>query len=74
MKKVYLRSVLRNVAPRFSKAIWQKQEIGHYFSSVKEMSKMYNVRNCNYDVENEEGELIRSVNNAKLDGYGKRYN
>lgn len=34
------------------------------------MSKMYNVRNCNYDVENEEGELIRSVNNAKLDGYG----
>ena len=73
MKKINLSSVLRNVAPRFSKAIWQKQEIGHYFPSVKEMSKMYNVRNCNYDVENEEGELIRSVRNGKLDCYGRRF-
>ena len=73
MKKIYLRSVLVNVAPAFGKAIWRKSEIGRYFTSVKEMSKMYNVRNCNYDVEDESGEVIRTIRNGKLDCYGRRF-
>jgi len=73
MKKIHLRSVLVNVAPAFRKATWRQSEIGRYFTSVKEMSKMYNVRNCNYDVEDEDGEVIRTIRNGKIDCYGRRF-
>lgn len=71
MKKVRLNSRLVNVAPRFSKTIWGKIEVGRVFSSVKEMSKGYNIRNCNYDIE-KDGEIIRSVKNGRMDCYGRR--
>lgn len=70
--KVIILSELQNLAPRFKRAIWRKREVNRIFSSAKEAGKYYNLRNCNYEFENEDGEIIRSVRNAKLDAYGKR--
>lgn len=70
--KVIILSELQNVAPRFRMAIWRKKEVNRIFSSAKEAEKYYNLRNCNYDFENEAGEIVKSVRNAKLDAYGKR--
>ena len=71
MKEVRLNSRLVNVAPHFSKTIWEKIEVGRVFSSVREMSKFYNIRNCNYDIE-KDGVIIRSVQNGRMDCYGRR--
>lgn len=70
--KVIILSELQNVAPRFRRAIWRKKEVNRIFPSAKEAGKYYNLRNCNYDFENEAGEIVRSVRNARLDGYGNR--
>lgn len=70
--RVIILSELQNVAPRFSRAIWRKKEVNRIFASAKEAAKYYNLRNCNYDFENEAGEIVKSVRNAKLDGYGNR--
>lgn len=70
--KVIIISVLCNIAPRFRRAIWRKKEVNRIFSSAKEAGKYYNLRNCNYNFENEAGEIIRSVRNGVLDAYGNR--
>lgn len=70
--RVIILSELKNVAPRFKCAIWRKKEVNRIFSSAKEAGKYYNLRNCNYVFENEDGEVIRSVRNGLLDAYGKR--
>lgn len=72
---VVIDEVLTNIAPRFSQAIWRQRFDGHIFSTYKEArEKGYNLKNCNYHFEDEDGNIIRRVNNAKLDGYGRRYN
>ena len=72
---VVLESELVNVAPRFQKAIYQLESVDYHFDSVKAMRRAgYNPANCNYRFEDEDGEVIREVYNAKLDGYGRRYN
>ena len=65
-------SELQNVAPRFKRAIWRKKEVNRIFSTAKEAAKYYNLKNCNYDFENENGETVRSVRNGLLDAYGNR--
>lgn len=70
--KVIILSELQNVAPRFSRAIWRKRNVNRVFNSAKEAKKYYNLRNCNYDFEDEDGEIIRSVRNGVLDAYGNR--
>ena len=70
--KVIIISVLCNIAPRFRRAIWRKKEVNRFFSSAKEAGKYYNLRNSNYDIENKDGETVRSVRNGLLDAYGNR--
>ena len=70
--RVLVISVLCNVAPRFRSAIWRRKDVNRIFSSAKEAGKYYNLRNCNYVFENEDGEVIRSVRNGVLDAYGNR--
>ena len=73
-KHVILESVLRNVAPKFHKAIWRSYQVNNCYDSVSQMGKSYNVRNCNYRIEDNENNIIRIVENGKLDSYGTRYN
>lgn len=70
--KVIILSELQNVAPRFRRSIWRQKEVNRIFSSAKEAGKYYNLRNCNYEFEDEDGNIVKSVRNAKLDAYGKR--
>lgn len=70
--RVIILSELQNVAPRFRRAIWRKREVNRIFASAKEAGKYYNLRNCNYDFEDEDGNIVKSVRNARLDGYGNR--
>ncbi len=72
-RRVVLNSVLENVAKPFSPAIWRERNVGAIFSSVKEMGMYYNVKNCNYHVEDMEENILRTVNNGRLNGYGNRY-
>ena len=69
---VYLMSILVNVAGRYKKAIWREREINTTFRSVSEMRKMYNIKNCNYRIEDEKGNTIIEIYNGKLDCYGTR--
>lgn len=71
---IYLMSALFNVAGRYKKAIWREREINTTFRSVSEMRKMYNIKNCNYRIEDENGNTIIEIYNGKLDCYGTRYN
>ena len=71
---VRLNSVLRNVAPRFHRAIWREYEVDKYYDSVAAMGKEHNVKNCNYQFEDENEKVLRIVRNGKIDGYGTRYN
>lgn len=70
--EVTVKYEIRNIAPRFSKAIWRKYEVGRIFPSVKEAKKSYNLRNCCYELCSSTGEIVRVVNNARIDSYGRR--
>ena len=75
MKKlVRLNTVIENVAPRFRKAIWRKYEVNKYYNSVADMRKEYYVKNCNYQFEDENENILKVVRNGKIDCYGTRYN
>lgn len=67
---------LVNVAPRFQRAIWKLERYdGSIFRSKTDArANGYNLANCNYRIEDENGNVIETVINAKLDGYGRRYN
>ena len=71
---IYLMLALFNVEGRYKKAIWREREINTTFRSVSEMRKMYNIKNCNYRIEDENGNTIIEIYNGKLDCYGTRYN
>ena len=71
---IYLMSVLVNIAGRHKKAIWREREINTTFKSVSEMRKIYNIKNCNYRIEDGDGNTIIERYNGKIDCYGTRYN
>lgn len=64
---------LSNVAPRFKRAIWVKRYVGIVYDSAKEAKKYHNLQNCTYKYVDDNNNTIRTFNNAKLDGYGRRY-
>lgn len=70
--EVTVKYELRNIAPRFSKAIWRKYNVGMCYESVTEARKHYNLNNCCYEVFDKKGNLARTVNNAKMGCYGRR--
>lgn len=70
--KVIILERLENVAPRFQRAIWRKREVNRTFASAREAGKYYNLKNCNYNFEDKAGNIVKSVRNAMLDGYGNR--
>lgn len=70
--EVTVKYELRNIAPRFSKAIWRKYNVGMSYESVTEARKHHNLSNCCYEVFDKRGNIVRTVNNAKIDNYGRR--
>lgn len=70
--KVVVQSELCNVAGRFKKAIWRRRDVSFIYNSAKEAARWHNLKNCNYYFIDNEENVIREVNNARLDGYGRR--
>lgn len=74
--EILIISELKNIAPRFSRAIWRKNEVGEIYSSAKKAKVFHNLRNCHYKYvrfDQYGNEVImREINNAKLDPYGNR--
>ena len=73
MKKVVLNSVLINISPKFKKSRWSKVNVHIIFNSVKEMKSHYNIKNCNYDIVDENNNLISCHRNGLIDSYNNRY-
>lgn len=74
--EILIISELKNIAPRFSRAIWRKNEVNKVFASAKKAKVFHNLKNCYYkyvrlDQYGNEA-TIREINNAKLDSYGNR--
>jgi len=76
-KKILVTKELMNVAPRFSKAIWRIKYCSDEYTSITSAKKRHNLLNCNYIITllgpNDEVLEERNVNNANIDGYGRRY-
>ena len=72
--KIYIEKELRNVAPRFHKAIWREYDVRCSYNSAAEAKRFHNLQNCKYQYEDEEGNVLSRYNNAKMDGYSRRYN
>lgn len=72
--KIYIKSELKNIAPRFNKAIWRKYNIMREYASSKEARKFHNLKNCCYEYKDKDDNVIRSINHARIDAYGTRFN
>ena len=70
--KIYLSSILVNDVKSSRHPQWVEQEVGKYFDTMKELSKYYKVRNCNYHFE-KNGVVVKTVNNGKVNKNGQRY-
>lgn len=46
--EIQIISELKNVAPRFSRAIWRKNEVGEIYPTAKKAKMFHNLRNCHY--------------------------
>lgn len=71
--RVFVKTKILNISPKFKKAIFKKVEVNRVYNSVKEARKFHNLINCNYSIINDHDVEIRVHNNAKIDGYGRRY-
>lgn len=76
--QIIIISELRNIAPRFSGAIWRKYEVGKFYPSAKEANKFHKLKNCHYKYVKRDScgsEItVREINHSKLDSYGNRVN
>lgn len=74
--EIIIISELKNIAPRFTAAIWRKYQVNESFANAKKAKVFHNLRNCHYKYvrfDQYGNELIvREINNAKLDSYGNR--
>lgn len=70
--KVVVVSELYNIAGKFEKAIWRKRNVSFIYNSRRDAARWHNLRNCHYQFIDDDENVIREVNNAKLDGYGRR--
>ena len=72
--RITIETELVNVGSRFHRAIWRERRVGYTFNTAREARAAgYNLANCNYYYKDADGNEIRRYNNAKLDGYGRRY-
>ena len=62
-QRLLVRAIKVNVNRRFQKAIYKEQEVNKIFASYREASKMYNLKNCNYDYIDDNSNVIKSVKN-----------
>lgn len=73
MKEIFVRYELKNIAPRFHKAIWHKYSVMRSYPTAKRAWKLHKRENCCYE-HRINGETVDCINNAKIDAYGTRYN
>lgn len=73
MTEVFIDYELKNIAPRFHKAIWRKYPVMRIYPTAKEAWKNHKRENCCYE-HRIDGKTINYINNAKIDAYGTRYN
>ena len=71
--EVFINYELKNIAPRFHRAIWRKYRVMQGYPSAKEARKYHNLNNCCYE-HRAKGRTIACINNAKINAYGRRYN
>lgn len=71
-KRITVITELKNVAPRFKKAIWRKTTVGRTYKNKAEASIYHNLKNCHYAYVNEYDNIIAEYNNAHIDHYGRR--
>lgn len=71
-RRIKVITELKNVAPRFKKAIWREKEIGRTYKNKAEASIFHNLKNCHYAYVNEYDNIIAEYNNAIIDAYGRR--
>lgn len=71
-RRITVITELKNVAPRFKKAIWRKTMVGRTYKNKAEASIYHNLKNCHYAYVNEYDNIIAEYNNAHIDHYGRR--
>lgn len=64
-QRLLVRTIKVNVNSNFKKAIYREKEVNKIFDSYSEASKMYNLKNCNYDYIGDDLNIIKSVHNYK---------
>lgn len=79
MKQIIIDTELKNIAPRFSKAIWRRYNVNRGYMTAAEAWKYHKRENCNYrvvNIDDETGEetTITEHKNGKMDAYGTRFN
>lgn len=74
--EIIIISELKNIAPRFTAAIWRKYQVNETFATANKAKMFHNLKNCHYKYVKYDSfgnELtVREINNAKLDSYGNR--
>ena len=70
--EIFIKYELKNVAPRFHKAIWRKYSVMRGYTNAMNASYYHNLRNCCYE-HRLNGITVATFNNAKIDAYGTRY-
>lgn len=71
--RVLVNYKLVNIAPKFNKVIWTKTNVATIYPSARDAKKHHNLTNCCYQFLDENDNVVRTVDNAKLDAYGRRY-
>lgn len=64
-QRLLVRTIKVNVNSNFKKAIYMEKEVNKIFASYREASKMYNLKNCNYDYIDDDCNVIRSIKNYR---------
>lgn len=60
---ILVRILRENVAKPFNTAIYRMREVNRTFATYAEARKLYNLRNCCYEVCDEDGNVLKRVNN-----------
>lgn len=70
--EVFIKYELKNIAPRFHRAIWRRDKVMRGYASAKEARKFHNLKNCCYEYRVGD-KVVACYNNANIDAYGRRY-
>jgi len=72
--RVSIDYMLVNVNAIGRRAIYRIQDVSKIYNTAKEAGKDYNLRMCKYSYVDDDDNIIKTYNNAKLDGFGRRIN